>query len=155
MSGYKYSYFKDFSYKHIYDVDYQAYKNFIDKVVVDSGLKDTDPVIGCGACSWTEKSRYTTLMQCYEDADIAGNKDGQISYEECVVGETNCMIQELSEEGSYHSVVESCGNENSVEAAASNAETICNDYEIPDENSKKLDERKQAAEDLYNAMKKS
>ena len=62
------------------------------------------------------------------------------------------MLEELSSEGDFHYVVEECSDNNSANAAIYNAEKICNDYENPSDKDKKLEQRKKAAEEIYNVM---
>ena len=136
---------------------FQAYKQLVEKDMV--GKDKGDNVIGCGSIQWTLKGRYEKLMQCYEEADRKGNNDGQLSYEECVIAETNCMLKELSvDEPGYNfntRVVERCGTNNSVEDSRNAAKVICDIYENPNEKAKRTDERQQAAEDVYRVMMNS
>lgn len=134
--------------KHLYEVDFPTYYNLVTQVM--SKYPNASNVIGCGCVQWTQRSRYEGLLQCYIDADAAGNNDGQLSYEECVVAESNHMANEFA--GDYKYVVNDCGKYNSEASAINSAEIICNEYERPNEEFKKLEERKQAAADLYNAM---
>ncbi|MCR4831860.1 MAG: hypothetical protein K5883_10465 [Pseudobutyrivibrio sp.] len=152
-SGYTYTYYNDFSFRHIYDVDYKVYKKLIGPIMEEA--EPLQDIIGCGSVQWTEYSRYKLLMECYEEADKLGNNDGQISYDECVLGETKCMLKELSIDGNFHSVVVDCNHDDSVSAAQTNAKIICKEYEKPSKKDEKLDERMKAAKDIYNAMKKS
>lgn len=151
-TGHVYKYYDDFSFGHIYDVDYKAYRQLVNNILLDPETGEKTNIIGCGSCQWTIKSRYELLMKCYEEADREGDNDGQISYEECVIGETTCMLEELSSEGDFHYVVEECSDNNSANAAIYNAEKICNDYENPSDKDKKLEQRKKAAEEIYNVM---
>lgn len=134
--------------KHLYEVDFPTYYSLVTQVM--SEYPNSSNVIGCGCVQWTQRSRYEGLLQCYIDADAAGNNDGQLSYEECVVAESSHMANEFA--GDYKYVVNNCGKYNSVASAINSAEIICNEYERPNEEFKKLEERKQAAADLYNAM---
>ena len=147
-TGKKYTYYDDFSFKHLYEVDFQAYLELVNMDMDEH--PDYANVIGCGSVQWTSRDRFKALMEYYVSADKAGNNDGQLSYEECVEAEVNYMIYELG--GDYSSVVDNCGSISSEDAAANSATVICNEYERPNKDYAHLDWRQQAAKDVYNTM---
>ncbi len=153
-TGKTYTYYDDFRDKHIYEVDFQVYKRLVELDMIDK--EDGDNVIGCGSIQWTLKGRFSRLLDCYEEADRMGNNDGQLSYEECVVAESNCMVMELGvDEPGYRfntRVVKACSTDDSEVSAKEAAKIICDIYENPSDDAKKLEERQTAAGDLYNAM---
>jgi hypothetical protein len=145
-TGKVYTYKDDFANKHMYEVDYQAYKALVSQVMDRVG--EDGNIIGCGSVQWTSKSRYQALLQCYDEADRAGNNDGQLSYEECMVAEAKLMAQELG--GSFKtSVVDAWST---GDGAGGAAEVICDHYEIPSSDGRKIEDRRKAAEDIYKVM---
>ena len=166
-----YYYKPDFANKHLYEVDYQVYRQLVQQDMDNN--KSSDKVIGCGCVQWTQKVRFKLLMSYYDAADANGDNNGQLSYEECLQAETQCMAYELTHNykdeagGSCNYKREvtdvwtttwSTGDEdnkkieNSAESAADAAAIICDVYENPDStNSKRADRIKDAGE-LYGIM---
>ena len=166
-NGKIYTYKQDFADKHLYEVDYQAYKKLIQQDMDDHS--DYNVVIGCGCVQWTHRGRFVRLMGYYDIADQNGDKNGQLSYEECLMAETQFMAYELTNDypddnGNFYNYYTNVtkawedawvndGKEaNSRNSASDAAKRICDVYENPNPNDSHIDERMSDAEDLYDIM---